>query len=310
MQGSIGPRPAANAGRARRCISGVRAAGARAADVRVRRREARRPAGIARGHRPPGHRRSSTVSAARTVATGQPVTATSSSTVARPSTSSRPIRPATSPTPTSVAAARLGTPGSARWSARPRSSISCGIPETIRASAGNSRRKARQPADAGAPIGPGTRKQSRPCSSAHDAVIRAPLRAGASTTTVASASPLMIRLRRGNVPMLGSTSGASSDTTAPAGRDDGGRQPAVGARMEDGVTRPDDRDGRAAGMDARRRARRRRCRPRAPRPRSRRPRRAPPRVSTPSRGHRRSPVASRRWPPPVALSRAAGSPRT
>ena len=65
---------------------------------------------------------------------------------------------------------------------------------------GNSRRNARQPADAGASIAPGTRKQSRPCSSAQDAVISAPLRAGASTTTVASASPLMIRLRRGNVP--------------------------------------------------------------------------------------------------------------
>ena len=45
--------------------------------------------------------------------------------------------------------------------------------------------------------------------------MRAPLRAGASTTTVASLRPLMMRLRRGNVPWLGLTSGASSDTTAP-----------------------------------------------------------------------------------------------
>ncbi len=64
-------------------------------------------------------------------------------------------------------------------------------------------------------IGPGTRKQPRPCSRAHDAVISAPDLAGASTTTVASVSPLMIRFRRGNVPFDGSTSGASSDTTAP-----------------------------------------------------------------------------------------------
>ncbi len=62
----------------------------------------------------------------------------------------------------------------------------------------------RQPAEAGASIAPGTRKHSRPCSSAQDAVISAPLRAGASTTTVASASPLITRLRRGNVPCVGS----------------------------------------------------------------------------------------------------------
>ena len=79
--------------------------------------------------------------------------------------------------------------------------MSCGMPATIRAPSANSRRNARQPADAGARCGPGTRKHSRPCSSAHEAVISAPLRAGASTTTVASARPLMIRLRRGNVPV-------------------------------------------------------------------------------------------------------------
>ena len=93
--------------------------------------------------------------------------------------------------------------------------MSCGIPATIRAPSGNSRRNARQPSDAGAPSGPGTRKQSRPCSSAHDAVISAPLRAGASTTTVASDRPLMTLFRRGNVPRVASTSGASSETTAP-----------------------------------------------------------------------------------------------
>ena len=104
--------------------------------------------------------------------------------------------------------------------------MSCGIPATIRASPGNSRRNARQPADAGASIEPGTRKQSRPCSSAQDAVIRAPLRAGASTTTVASASPLMTRLRRGNVPRVGRDVGRELGDDRAARRDDR-RRPAV-----------------------------------------------------------------------------------
>ena len=77
----------------------------------------------------------------------------------------------------------------------------------------------------------------------------APLRAGASTTTVASASPLMIRLRRGKVPTLGLDVRRQLGDDRAAGRDDGRRQPAVGARMEDRVARPDDRDGRAPGMD-------------------------------------------------------------
>ena len=67
----------------------------------------------------------------------------------------------------------------------------------------------------GASTDPGTMKHSRPCSSAHEAVIRAPLRAGASTTTVASARPLITRFRRGKVPRVGRTSGASSETIAP-----------------------------------------------------------------------------------------------
>ncbi len=93
--------------------------------------------------------------------------------------------------------------------------MSCGTPATILAPPGNSRRNARQPALDGSSTAPGARKHSRPCSSAHDAVISAPLRAGASITTVASASPLMIRFRRGNVPVVGARSGASSETTAP-----------------------------------------------------------------------------------------------
>ena len=141
------------------------------------------------------------VSVASTVATGRPLAATSSSTVARPSTRPRAIRPAVLPRSAIVPGAR----GAAREPcSRPRSSSSCGIPATMRALPGNSRRNARQPALSGAPMEPGTRKHSRPCSSAHDAVISAPLRAGASTTTVASESPLMIRFRRGNVPFRGS----------------------------------------------------------------------------------------------------------
>jgi len=96
-----------------------------------------------------------------------------------------------------------------------KSSISSAIPETTRAWPGKLRRKAWQPALVGASNAPGTRKHSRPCSSAHPAVIRAPLLAPASTTTVASERPLTSRFRRGNVPRLGLVSGASSDTTAP-----------------------------------------------------------------------------------------------
>ncbi len=110
--------------------------------------------------------------------------------------------------------------------------MSCGIPATILAPPGNSRRNARQPALDGASTEPGTRKHSRPCSSAHDAVIRAPLRAGASTTTVASASPLMIRFRRGNVPVVGASPAPSSETTAPPAVDDRIRQPGVRSRVE------------------------------------------------------------------------------
>ena len=75
---------------------------------------------------------------------------------------------------------------------------------------------------------PGTMSSPRPCSSAHAAVVSAPLRAPASTTTVASARPLMIRLRRGNVPRRGRVSGANSLTTAPPLVDDRARRARVG----------------------------------------------------------------------------------
>ena len=160
--------------------------------------------------------RSSIVSAVRTLATGHPVTATSSSTVARPRTISRPRRPATSPTPDERRRdvdrhAALDEPiGETQIVDELRD------PRHDPASAPGTRagtRGSRQ--TAGASIGPGTRKHSRPCSSAQDAVMRAPLLAGASTTTVASARPLTTRFRRGNVPGLGGCPGASSETMAP-----------------------------------------------------------------------------------------------
>ena len=81
----------------------------------------------------------------------------------------------------------------------------------------------------------------------------APLRAGASTTTVASASPLMTRFRRGNVPSVGLTSGPAQTTTAPPparrSRPPAGRDCAA---VQDRVAGPDDRDRGPAGADRRR----------------------------------------------------------
>ena len=64
-------------------------------------------------------------------------------------------------------------------------------------------------------ISPGTAKTSRPSSSAKSAVIRAPLRSRASTTTVAAQSPATMRLRAGKRHGAGSTPGAYSETTSP-----------------------------------------------------------------------------------------------
>ena len=72
-----------------------------------------------------------------------------------------------------------------------------------------------QPTDWGRSSGPGTANTARPCSIAQSAVMRAPLRAPASTTTVASASPAMILLRRGKPAGSGRASGGSSAITAP-----------------------------------------------------------------------------------------------
>ena len=65
---------------------------------------------------------------------------------------------------------------------------------------------------------PGTASTSRPRSSAWSAVIRAPLRARASTTTVASASAAIRRFRAGNRQVAGRVPGGYSDTSSPASR--------------------------------------------------------------------------------------------
>ena len=155
---------------------------------------------------------SSSVSAPSTVATGSPVTATSS----RRRWSGR--RPARGRCGRRSRPAPRAWPRRRRWSQPPlerrgrsgRGRRAARTPATILAAPWYSRRNDRQPADVGSPIPPGTRKASRPSSSAHEAVINAPLRAGASTTTVASDMPAMTRFRRGKVPGVASTSGASS----------------------------------------------------------------------------------------------------
>ena len=63
---------------------------------------------------------------------------------------------------------------------------------------------------------PGTAITSRPSSSAWSAVISAPLRARASTTSVAPASAATMRLRAEKRQRAGGVPGGYSDTTAPA----------------------------------------------------------------------------------------------
>ena len=162
-----------------------------------------------------------------------------------------------------------------------------GRPATILASGPASRRNARQPATAGSPRRPGTRYRDRPCSRAHAAVVRAPLRTPASTTTVASARPLMIRLRRGNVPRDGCVSGGNSLRTVPPRGRDRPRQGAMRRGIEALVAPADDRHrgrprthGRRVGgaIDPERQPRHdRRPRGPPPRPRCARPWRVPPR---------------------------------
>ena len=63
---------------------------------------------------------------------------------------------------------------------------------------------------------PGTANSSRPASCASRAVIRLPERSAASTTTTPSASPAMMRLRRGKWRACGAVPSGASVTTAPA----------------------------------------------------------------------------------------------
>ena len=68
-------------------------------------------------------------------------------------------------------------------------------------------------------ISPGTASTSRPSSSARSAVISAPLRSRASTTTVTCASPATILFRAGKRHGAGSTPGGYSETIQTAARD-------------------------------------------------------------------------------------------
>ena len=63
---------------------------------------------------------------------------------------------------------------------------------------------------------PGTAKRRLPCSRQRRAVMRAPLFMSASTTTVASESPLMIRFLTGKFFADGGEPGGYSDMTAPS----------------------------------------------------------------------------------------------
>ena len=120
--------------------------------------------------------------------------------------------------------------------------------------AGPDSRPSRHPTD-----GPCAANTGRPCSRACRAVISAPLPTGASMTTVATLRPLMIRLRRGNVPLVGTVSGGCSPTMAPSTIPDGARQ--RGMRPRPSVREPaaDHGHGAAPDLEASSRARHRRC---------------------------------------------------
>ena len=78
-----------------------------------------------------------------------------------------------------------------------------------------SRSSAFEPAETDDVISPGTTITSRPSSRAKSAVISAPDRSRASTTTVAAHRPAMIRFRAGNRHGAGSTPRSYSDTIKP-----------------------------------------------------------------------------------------------
>ena len=74
------------------------------------------------------------------------------------------------------------------------------------------------PRRGGRVTGPGTAITTRESRSACPAVLSAPLRAAASTTTVPRPSAAMTRLRSRNRTRVGRHPGGSSDTTAPVAR--------------------------------------------------------------------------------------------
>ena len=173
-------------------------------------------------------------------------------------------------------------------------------------------------------ISPGTANTSRPSSSAKSAVMRAPDRSRASTTTVASESPAMIRLRAGNRHGAGSTPGGYSETTCRPTRRSAGPAPRGGAgspgrcRSRAPPASPAGFQGapvslavdRLARARSRRRARPTRARGRA----SARPGRRTRSTSARRRRRRRAPTAGRRpadeeAPADRAAARAAADSR-
>ena len=97
-------------------------------------------------------------------------------------------------------------------------------------------------------ISPGTANTSRPSSSAKSAVISAPLRSRASTTTVAALSPATMRLRAGNRHGAGSTPGGYSDAISPLSADSA-RELAVRRGIVAVDPAAEDRHRRPAGLE-------------------------------------------------------------
>ena len=75
-----------------------------------------------------------------------------------------------------------------------------------------------QPRASGLWIEPGIANTSRPCSAASRAVISDPLCSAASTTSVPTDRPLMIRLRRGKCCLAAAARRSASPTPAPRSR--------------------------------------------------------------------------------------------
>ncbi len=124
------------------------------------------------------------------------------------------------------------------------------------------RRRALLPRARSHSAGPGTAATIRPRSSANSVVISDPDPSAASTTTVASHRPAMIRLRAGKLHRNGRWPGGSSDMSTPltAMRS---WSAGVRPRVDDVGPAPEDRDGRApplqrtdmrAGVDPERQA--------------------------------------------------------